>query len=97
MPGFWVAGPNDQVARRGLAASLRALGRAPSIQVELTPLVETDKEMVHQLQVEELAVEEAYQGRHVATLEVAMEVARLLTHNLLEGLGGFSRHAVVPP
>ena len=56
-PGFWAAGPSDQVARRGLAASSRAWGKVSAIQVELLPLAKTDKELVCWLRAEELAVE----------------------------------------
>ena len=32
--GFWVGCPSDQVARKKAAASLRAWGKAPTIQVQ---------------------------------------------------------------
>ena len=46
-----------------------------------------DKELARWLQAEEEAVEEVRQGRDMATLEVVMETARLLTLGQLEGLG----------
>ena len=58
-PGFWVVGPSDQVAMSGPAISSRAQGKAPTIQPESLPPAETNKELVHWLQAEELAVEEA--------------------------------------
>ena len=45
-----------------------------------------DKKLVHQLQVEEVAAEEAHQGRDVPNLEVVMEADSLLMHGQLEGL-----------
>ena len=48
-PGFWAVSPSDQVARRGLATSLRAHGKLLAVQVELQPPVKTDKELAHQL------------------------------------------------
>ena len=82
-----MADPSDQMARRRLGTSSRAWGKAPTIQAALLPPTEMDKELVCQLQAEELVVEEARQVRDVATLEVVMEAARLLTHNQLEVLG----------
>ena len=38
-------------------------------------------------------MEEARQGRDVATLEVVREAARPLTHSQLEGLGGRTEQA----
>ena len=46
-----------------------------------------DEELAHWLQEEKEVAEEAHQGRDVATLEVVMEAARLLTRSQLEGLG----------
>ena len=66
------------MARRGLAASLRAWGKAHTMLLELMPPAKTDQELACQLKVEEPVVEEAHQGRDVATLEVVMEAARLL-------------------
>ena len=57
VPRFWAVGPSNQVARRGLAASWRAQGKAPTIQAELAPPAEIEKELVCQLQAEELAIE----------------------------------------
>ena len=71
-PRFWVGGPSDQVDGREPAWSLRAQNKAPAIQVEKTPLAEMDKELVCRLQAEEVAVEEAHQGRDAATLEVVI-------------------------
>ena len=65
--------------KRGPATSLKAQGKAPPIQAELIPPAETDEELACWLQVKELAAEETRQGRDVATLEVIMEAARLLT------------------
>ena len=50
-----------------------------------------DKELAHRLQVEEEAVEEAHQGRDVATLELVIEAAGPLTYGQLEGLGALAR------
>ena len=44
-PVFCAAGPSNQVASIGLAASLKAWGKAPAIQVELLLLVKTAKEL----------------------------------------------------
>ena len=52
-----------------------------------------DKELAHQLQVEEEVVEEACQGRDVDTLEVVIEAAGPLTHGHLEGLGACAGQA----
>ena len=46
-----------------------------------------EKELARWLQVEKVAVEEAYQGRDAATLEVAMKATCLLKHGQLEGIG----------
>ena len=48
-PRFWAAGPNDQVAKKGLAASSRAQGKVPAIQAELLPLPRQRKSFFHQL------------------------------------------------
>ena len=73
VPRLWAVGPSDQAARRGPASSSRAQGKEPTIQVELMAPAKTNKELAHWLQVEELAVEEAHQGRDVATFEVVKE------------------------
>ena len=49
VPQFGVAGPSDQLARRVLAASLRAWGKAPAIQVKSPLPAEMDKELAHRL------------------------------------------------
>ena len=72
VPGFWVVGLSDQVARRGSAASSRAQAKVPTIQAESPPPVEMNKELVYQLQAEELAMEEACQVKDAATLEAVM-------------------------
>ena len=46
VPRFWVVGPSDQVARRGLAYSLRARGKAPAVQTGPISPAKTDKELV---------------------------------------------------
>ena len=94
-PGFWVVSPSDQVARRGQAASLRS--RVKAVQMESTAPAKTEKEVVCQLQVEELAVEEVCQGKDVATLEVVMEAAGVLICSQLEGLGVLTRQVAAPP
>ena len=96
-PRSWVVDPSDQVARRGLTASSRAPGKVPAVQAELLTPAETGKELACQLQVEELAVEEAHQGRDAATLKVVMESAGQLICGQLEGLGAITGQAVVPP
>ena len=48
---------------------------------------------MHQLQVEEVAAEEAHQGRDAATLEVVMETAGMLMYGEVEGLGVRTRQA----
>ena len=50
VPRFWAVGPSEQVARRGLAASLRAQGKVPAIQLEFKPPAEIDEELVCQIQ-----------------------------------------------
>ena len=52
-----------------------------------------DKELAHQLQVEEELAEEAHQGRDAATLEVVMEVASPLMRGYREGLGACTGQA----
>ena len=74
-PESWAAKQSDQVGRRGLATSSRAWDKMPAVQVELLPLAKIDKKLTRPLQAEELAVEEAHQGRDMATLEVVMEAA----------------------
>ena len=83
--GFWVVGLSDQAARRGPGASSRAWAKAPTIQAELMPPAETDKELVRLNQAQELVAEEARQGRDMAILEVVMEAARMLRCGQLEG------------
>ena len=60
------------------------------------PLVKMDKELVHQLQEEEVAVEEVQLGSNTATLEVVMKVTGLLTCSQLGSLGTLSKQVVVP-
>ena len=50
-----------------------------------------DKKLACWLQVEEVVVEEARQGRDMATLEMVMEAASPFTHDQLEGLGVCAR------
>ena len=88
-------GPSDQVSQSGLVTSSRAWGKVPSVEVELPPPAEMEKELAHRLQVQKLAAEEAPQGRDVATFELVMEAAGPLMHGQLEGLGVCSGQ--VPP
>ena len=41
-------------------------------------------------------IDEAHQGRDIATLEVVMEAARFLTHSQLESLGALAGQVVMP-
>ena len=43
---FWAAGPSVWVARQGPPASLRAQGKAPTIQGVLAPLAEINIKLV---------------------------------------------------
>ena len=43
IPEVWAAGTSDEVTGRGLAASSRALGKAPIMQAGPVPLAKTDK------------------------------------------------------
>ena len=52
-----------------------------------------DKKLACWLQVEEMVVEEARQGRDMATLEMVMEAASPFIHGQLEGLGVCARQA----
>ena len=56
------------------------------MQVGPKPPAAINKELACWLQVEEILAEEAHQGRDVATLEVMIEVARLLTCGQVEAL-----------
>ena len=47
--------------------------------------------------MEELAAEEACQGRYAATLEAVMEAARPSLHGQLEGLGALARLTIASP
>ena len=60
-------------------------------------LAKMDEELAYWLQLEELVVEEACQGRDVATLEVVIEAARPLTPGQLESLGTLAGQVVALP
>ena len=84
------------MARPGLATSLRAQGKAPTIQAVLMPPDEIDKELALWLQEEEVAVEEAWLGRDTATLEVVMEAVSPLKWGQLKGLGTVTVQVIAP-
>ena len=97
MPGFCTMGASDEVAAWGMAASLRAQGKASNVQVRSVPPAKTDEELVCWLYAKEVLMEDQQQGRDVATLEVVMEAAVPLKRSQLEGLGMPTRQAVVSP
>ena len=48
-PGFWAMGSCNKVIGRGLAASLRAQGKAPTMKVVSIPPAKIEEELVRQL------------------------------------------------
>ena len=67
------------------------------MQARSPPPAKTDEELACQLQAEELAAENAHQGRDAATLELVMQAAGPSTHGQLEGLGVLARQVVTAP
>ena len=54
----------------------------------MEPPLETDEELVQQLQQEEVTAEEVWLGQDAATLEAVLEAAGPLILGQLEGLAG---------
>ena len=68
----------------------------PTAQVGPEPPTLTDEELAYHLLAEGVVVEEARQGRDMATLELVIEAEGLLTLGQIEGLGAPTAQAVVP-